>query len=121
MNTRIPKRFRSLHNHTTFSAMDGIGYPEDHFKFVIENEMDSYALTEHGNMSSYAHAQLWAEEWNKNKANKAFKYIPGVEAYFHPDLEQWKRDKADAEQAATDKKLARKLMSKQEELATKLI
>jgi len=118
---RTPNRFVGLHNHTGFSPFDGLGYPDEHFKFCLENGLDAHAITEHGNMNSYAHAQLYVEEWNKANKAKQIKYIPGVEAYFHPDLEQWKRDKADAEQAATDKKLARKLMSKQEELATKLI
>ncbi len=47
--------------------------------------------------------------------------MPGVEAYFHPDLEQWKRDAADAEQAKIDKKASRKLIKEQEKLQTKII
>lgn len=119
--TRIPNRFVGLHNHTGFSPYDGLGYPSEHFDFCLENGLDAHAITEHGNMNSYAHAQLYVEEWNKSNKTKPIKYIPGVEAYFHPDLEQWKRDKAEAEQAAIDKKIARKLMTRQEELATKLI
>lgn len=72
-------------------------------------------------MNSYAHAQLWVEQWNKANKSTPFKYIPGVEAYFHPDLNQWERDRAAADQAKIDKKLAKKLAEKQEKLQTKLI
>jgi DNA polymerase III subunit alpha len=90
-------------------------------RFCLENGLDAHAITEHGNANSYAHAMLWAEKWGKEHADQPFKYIPGVEAYFHPDLEQWERDKAAAEQARDDKKLAKKLMTQQEKLQTKLI
>ena len=89
----------------------------------MKNGLDAHAITEHGNCNSYAHAQLWVEKWNKERGERpAFKYIPGVEAYYHPDLEQWKLDKGAAEKAAEDKKAAKKLKVKQqEELQTKLI
>lgn len=72
-------------------------------------------------MNSYAHATLWAEKWNAENKDKPFKYIPGVECYFHPDLEQWKHDKEDAELAKDDEKVAKKLKEKQEKIQTKLI
>jgi DNA-directed DNA polymerase III PolC len=72
-------------------------------------------------MNSYAHAQLWVEDWNKSHKEKPFKYIPGVEAYFHPDLKQWEDDVETAQQARDDKKLAAKLREQQEELPTKVI
>lgn len=72
-------------------------------------------------MSSYAHAQLWVEDWNKSHKDKPFKYIPGVEAYFHPDLERWARDKAADDQAKVDKRAAKKLAEKQEKLKTKVV
>jgi DNA polymerase-3 subunit alpha len=117
--TRIPKRFVSLHNHSTFSAMDAIGYPDDIFKYCIENGLDAHAITDHGNMNGYAHAQLWAEDYNK-KNDVKFKYIPGVEGYFHPDLTMWEKDKELHEQAKTDKKLDKKLKDKLE-VQTQLI
>ena len=120
--SRIPKRFVGLHNHTGFSPFDGLGYPDEHFKFCIENGLDAHAITEHGNMNSYAHAQLWVEKWAKERGEKpAFKYIPGVEAYYHPDLEKWNRDREANEQAKEDKAVAKKLREKQEKLQTKLI
>ena len=115
----IPKKFVGLHAHTGFSPFDGLGYPDEHFKFCIENGLDAHAITEHGNMNSYAHAQLWIEKWNNT--NTPFKYIPGVEAYFHPDLKEWEKDKAQAEQAKLDKKLNNKLKEKQAEIKTKII
>jgi len=72
-------------------------------------------------MSSYAHAQLWVENWNKSNKDTPFKYIPGVEAYFHPDLAQWQRDKEADDASKDDKKLAKKLAEKQEKLQTKIV
>jgi len=72
-------------------------------------------------MNSYAHAQLWIESWNKENKGKQFKYIPGVEAYFHPSLKQWEADKLQAEEALIDKKAAAKLLKEQEKLQTKII
>ena len=118
--SRTPNRFVGLHNHTGFSPFDGLGYPDEHFKFCMENGLDAHAITEHGNMNSYAHAQLWVEKWNSAEAKK-FKYIPGVEAYYHPDLSQWAKDKSRAEQARDDKKAAAKLAKEQEKLQTKLV
>lgn len=119
---RTPKRFAGLHGHTSSSAYDGLGYPDDHFKWCMENGLDAHAITEHGHMNSYAHAQIWIEKWNKEHADKQFLYLPGVEAYFHPDLQQWARDKEAHEEAAKDKKAAEKLRrSQQEQLQTKII
>jgi DNA polymerase III alpha subunit len=101
--------------------MDGLGYPQDHFEYCVQNGLDAHAITEHGNANSYAHAELWAQEYNK-KHEKKFRFLPGVEAYFHPDFEQWRRDKEFAEEVARDKKEAKKKKrTKDEELQTKLI
>lgn len=96
-NCKSPTKFVGLHNHTGFSTYDGLGYPDDHFKFCIENGLDAHVISEHGHFNSYAHAQLWAEDWNKANKDRPFKYIPGIEAYYHPDLEQWRSDKARAD------------------------
>lgn len=119
--SRIPKRFVGLHSHTGFSPFDGLGYPDEHMLHCMASGLDAHCITEHGNCNSYAHAQLWIEKWNKEHVSKPFKYIPGIEAYFHPDLSQWERDKASADKARDDKKEAKKLRIKQEELQTKLI
>ena len=118
--SRTPNRFVGLHGHSGFSPFDGLGYPDEHFTWCMENGLDAHALTEHGNFNSYAHAQLWVEKWNSSDKGK-FKYIPGIEAYFHPDLAQWQRDKDLADQAAIDKKAASKLQKQQEDLKTRII
>ena len=85
----------------------------------MENGLDGHALTEHGNMASYAHAQLWVEKWNKERGEQpSFKFVPGVEAYYHPDLEQWARDKEADEQKKSSAKLAKKV---DDPLVTKLV
>lgn len=119
--TLAPKRFVGLHAHTGFSPFDGLGYPDEHFAFAMENGLDAHAISEHGNCNSYAHAQLWVEKWNSGHKDRPFKYIPGVEGYFHPDLSQWAKDKELAEQAAVDKKAAAKLAKEQEKLQTKIV
>lgn len=103
---RIPKRFVSAHSHTGFSPFDGLGFPNEHFEFAERNGLDGMGITEHGQFNSYCHAQLFIEEWQKK--GKQFKYLPGIEAYFHPDLQQWARDKALNEELAADAKLAEK-------------
>lgn len=119
--SRAPTRFVGLHNHTGFSPFDGLGYPDEHMRFCMENGLDGHAITEHGNMNSYAHAQLWVEDWNKANKERPFKYIPGIEAYYHPDLKQWQKDIEASEQAKLDKKVAAKLAKEQEKLETKVI
>ena len=94
-STRIPKKFVGLHGHSGFSTYDGLGYPKEHMDFAIENGMDAWALTDHGHMNSYAHAQF--HQWDLDKKGKGFKYIPGVEFYLHPDLKQWSIDFAAAQ------------------------
>lgn len=116
-----PKKFFGLHNHTGFSAYDGLGYPNEHFKWCLENGLDGHAITEHGQFNSYAHAQLWVEDWQKANKEGRFKYCPGIEAYFHPDLKQWSRDKEEAERARDEKAVANKLRKKEEKLQTKLV
>jgi DNA polymerase-3 subunit alpha len=116
MTINIPKKFVSLHNHTGFSTFDGLGYPDEHINFAIENGLDAFAITEHGHMNSYAHAQLYYEKLKKE--GKRFKYIPGAELYFHPDLDQWKNDKIEWENKKNlekeQQKAIKKLKEKQE-------
>lgn len=113
------KKFVSLHNHTGFSAYDGLGYPDEHFDFAIENGLDAMAITEHGHMNSYAHAQLTYEKIRKSGKN--FKYIPGVEAYFHPDIDQWRKDKVEWDELQADKKKTKKKIKEQQEESNNII
>jgi len=105
-----PKRFVGLHGHTGFSVFDGLGYPSDHIDFVIENGMDAWGLTDHGNGSGLAHAHKHATKLQK----KGIKYrqIYGCEFYFVPSLSDWKTD---YEQAKLDRAAAKQKAIKEEE------
>ena len=85
-----PKKFVGLHGHTGFSVFDGLGYPSDHIDFVINNGMDAWALTDHGNGNGLAHAHKHAEKMKK-KGHK-YRQVYGCEFYFVPSLKQWKID-----------------------------
>jgi len=113
---RTPKKFVSIHNHTTFSPYDGLGYPEEHFKWCLENGLDAHAITEHGNFNSYAHAQLLVQDWKKS--GKTFKYLPGIEAYFHPNLDDWRMEKLKSE---SDKLVEKERKKNKEKIKTELI
>lgn len=98
-----PNRFFGLHAHTAVgSPFDGLGKPEDHFDFVLENNGQGMAITEHGNMNSFAGAFLYFDQLRK--AGRDFKFVPGVEAYWHPDLDQWADDMAKAKEERAKKK-----------------
>ena len=101
-----PNRFVGLHAHTTFSPYDGLGYPSDHIDFVIENGMDAWAITDHGNGSGHAHARKHFEKIKKN--GQKFRQIYGVEFYFVPSLAQWQIDYNDhREKIKENKKLSK--------------
>lgn len=87
---RVPTRFAGLHSHSGFSTYDGLGYPQEHIDFCLENGLDSWALTDHGQMNAFCHAYLHAEKLRKSGKN--FKFLPGCEMYVHPDLKQWRTD-----------------------------
>jgi len=86
---RPPDRYVSLHNHSTFSPFDGLGEPKEHIDFVLSNEMDSWALTDHGNGNGLAHAHAHAKRLKSKGRN--FRQIYGVEFYFVPDLAEWQQ------------------------------
>jgi DNA polymerase-3 subunit alpha len=69
-----PMRFRSLHHHSTYSYLDGFQLPEAHVRRATELNMDSLALTEHGNVSSHVQLELAAKA-------QGIKPIFGVELY----------------------------------------
>ena len=98
--------FVGLHAHSGLSVNDGLGYPDDHMDFAIDNGSDALALTDHGHMNGLPYQVLHAK---KMKANgKIFKPIFGVEAYFHPSLEQWREE---YERAKNEKKKVEKNIS----------
>jgi DNA polymerase-3 subunit alpha len=57
-------------------------------------------------MNSYPAAQLLSEDWAKK--GKTFKFIPGVEAYVHPNLDEWRKLKVESEEEKAAKKAAKK-------------
>ena len=77
----------NCHSHTTHSIFDSVGYPKDHIDYIIESGGDGMAITEHGNMNSFADAFLYAEKLSRKGVK--FKYVPGIEAYFIASLTDW--------------------------------
>lgn len=88
MIVQPPKRFVSIHSHSTFSTGDGFGLPAEHIDFVLKNGMDAWTLTDHGNGNGLAHAFAHAQKVTK----KGLKYrqLYGVEFYFVPSLPDWR-------------------------------
>lgn len=93
----VPKQFVGLHAHSNFSTFDGLGYPDEHQAFAVENGLDAHALTDHGNMNGFPHAEQNARALAKKGIK--FKFLPGVEAYYHPDLADWRASHAAAAEA----------------------
>ena len=103
--TKIP--FVGLHAHSVAgSIFDALGYPQEHMDFAYENGMDALALTDHGNMNGLPHQVLHAKKMKSEGKN--FKPIFGVEAYFLPSIEDWKKDY----EAAKEDKKKKKTLSK---------
>jgi len=89
-------KFVNFHSHTTFSAFDGMGYPEEHMQNVWANGGDAMAITDHGNMNSLAYQ---VEAFKKmQQEGKEFKPIFGIEAYFIPSVANWKDDYLNAKE-----------------------
>jgi DNA polymerase-3 subunit alpha len=52
----------SLHHHTTYSYLDGVGLPEVHVRRAAELGMQALAVTEHGNISSHVKLEKAGQE-----------------------------------------------------------
>jgi DNA polymerase-3 subunit alpha len=92
--------FVGLHAHSVAgSVFDAIGYPQEHMDFAYENGMDALALTDHGNMNGLAYQVLHTKKMKEE--GKDFKPIYGVEAYFLPSIEEWRKE---YEKAKSEKK-----------------
>jgi DNA polymerase-3 subunit alpha len=103
VESNIP--FVGLHAHSVAgSPFDALGYPDEHMTAAYDNGLDAFALTDHGNLNGLAAQVLHAKKMHKQ--GKEFKPIYGVEAYFHPSIEQWKED---MEEAKKNKKNAASL------------
>lgn len=113
-----PTKFVGLHSHTGASVYDGLGSAEEHIKFVLENGMDAWALTEHGHCNSYASAFLFAEKLKKQSTK--FKFIAGCEMYVHPDLNDWRFEYERSKEQSEDALLTKTALEEQE-IVTPLI
>ena len=96
-------KFVNLHAHSGVgSPFDGFGYPQEHMDYAYENGCEALALTDHGNMNGFAYQVLHARKMIKEDKN--FKPIFGVEAYFIPDVVEWRQElekhKADMKMAS---------------------
>ena len=87
-----PNRFVGLHAHSGFSTNDGLGYPDKHIDFVLQNGMDAWALTDHGSGNGLAHAHTYSRKI-RSKGHK-YRQIYGVEFYFVPSLAEWSKQRA---------------------------
>ncbi|MEK9768805.1 MAG: DNA polymerase III subunit alpha [Betaproteobacteria bacterium] len=96
-------KFVGLHAHSVFSVFDGLGYPQDHIDFAVENGMDALALTDHGNMNGLSYQVLHAKKLNKEGKN--FKPIFGIEGYFIDSVAKWKEEKAEIDKNKKGRKV----------------
>jgi len=110
LNIKPPTKFVGFHGHTGFSVFDGLGYPSDHIDFVLDNGMDAWSLTDHGNGSGLAHAHKHAVKIQKS--GRKYRQIYGCEFYFVPSLKDWK---VDYEQSKIDRAMAKKKALKEDE------
>jgi len=86
----VPKHFAGLHAHDGSSVYDGLGYPDEHIDFVLQNEMNAFALTNHGHMNSAAHAHNYSKKLKNKGVN--YRHIYGCECYFVDSLDEWSQD-----------------------------
>ena len=73
-----PSRIVSLHNHTSFSLLDGLSTPGDIVDLAVERGQSAAAMTDHGNITGIA------EFYHKCK-DAGIKPILGQEFYICPD------------------------------------
>jgi len=98
-------KFANLHGHDTFSIFDGMGYPDEHVDFAYSNGLDGMAFTNHGNMNSFSYAFMKAKKM-KDEGKTDFKVMYGIEAYIHPSIPEWKKEK---DKHVEDAKLAKQV------------
>lgn len=104
--TRVPNRFVGLHAHDGGSSYDGLSSADQHIDFARENGMDALAITNHGHCNTFP---IGREHQMKLAAKGIeFKFIPGVEAYFHPNLNDWSKELELSKKAKDDAKLEEK-------------
>lgn len=102
-----------------WSTFDGLGYPQEHIDFCLENGLDGWSMTDHGQMNGFGHAWLHADKMKK--AGKNFKFIPGCEMYLHPDLNSWQKEHYEWSQLKRDRKTHAKAKEKPENIVTPIV
>ena len=115
-------KFVGLHAHSVAgSPFDGLGYPQDHMNFAYSNGSDALALTDHGNMNGLAYQVLHGKKMQAE--GREFKPIYGVEAYFVPSVEEWRKVKEeyDAEKKTKSKEDASGTTVEDEDASKSLI
>jgi DNA polymerase-3 subunit alpha len=112
-NFKKPNRFVGMHAHDGYSTYDGLGYPADHLDFVLENGMDAFSITNHGNCNSLPF--LWKHGEKLRKQGHKVRTISGCEFYFVPCLKEWEkkyqahRDRVKAERDAKKQEVLSKI------------
>lgn len=82
-----PNEFVHLHNHTVFSALDGVATPEQYAEQCYERGYPAMSATEHGHMASVPDMYLAFKKYG-------VKYIPGCEIYYNDwEPERHKQEK----------------------------
>ena len=90
---------------TMFSIFDGLGFPDEHIDYAYGNGLDGIAFTNHGNMNSFSYAFMKSKKM-KDEGKTDFKVMYGIEAYVHPSIPDWKKEK---EKYEDDAKLAKQV------------
>ncbi|NHJ33127.1 MAG: PHP domain-containing protein, partial [Asgard group archaeon] len=115
-------RYVSLHNHSTFSIYDALGYPSDSIDFIIHNAQEdsmAYALTDHGNANGFGY--LYSKQKQLEKKGIPFKVIYGCEFYFIPSIEEWKIIKEEQKEEKKKKKEKSEIIIEDEEESRKVL
>jgi DNA polymerase III alpha subunit len=79
--------------------------------------MDALALTDHGSANGLSYQVLHAKKMKEQ--GKDFKPIFGVEAYFHPSIEEWKEQKEEIEKNKKTKAKEEVTLTVEDEAASK--
>ncbi len=79
-----PKEFVHLHNHTVFSALDGVATPEQYAEQCYKRGYPAMSATEHGHMASVPDMYLAFKKYD-------LKFIAGCEIYLN-DFEPMRQE-----------------------------
>ena len=79
-----PSEFVHLHNHTVFSALDGVASPEQYARECASRGYPAMSATEHGHMASVPDMYFAFKQYK-------LKYIAGCEIYYN-DYEPLRQD-----------------------------